>query len=379
MSKPNGRIFGLDAARSLLMLLGIVVHTGSFVSSYQPASESPLDNSVLTFANLVHNFRMPAFFAVAGLFAAMLIDHRGLRGFWQQRMRRLFWPLVAASVTVIPITLASFDVSTPQKLMDAGFVHLWFIYYLLIFSGVTVVAYWLFHKTVLGQRKHELLKRFARRWFANPIILLLAAAITYLLPAYFSVESGALEYSSGVFPNIYLLIFYGIFFSLGLFSYSIWQTIENKLRKFWWIYLVLGIAAFSIYSNLMVSNTGQSWWKFVYTISTWMLAAGFIAFFVRFANKPNRFFAYFSEASYWIYIVHLPIVLAALYWLAKWQVPFFWSFVLSTLFTFGISTLSYHWLVKDTIIGKFLAGKIGQNLGKKEKRKKLSGNKKVRR
>ena len=379
MSKPNGRIFGLDAARSLLMLLGIVVHTGSFVSSYQPASESPLDNSVLTFANLVHNFRMPAFFAVAGLFAAMLIDHRGLRGFWQQRMRRLFWPLVAASVTVIPITLASFDVSTPQKLMDAGFVHLWFIYYLLIFSGVTVLAYWLFHKTVLGQRKHELLKKFARRWFANPIILLLAAAITYLLPAYFSVESGGIEYSSGVFPNIYLLIFYGIFFSLGLFSYSIWQTIENKLRKFWWIYLVLGIAAFSIYSNLMVSNTGQSWWKFVYTISTWMLAAGFIAFFLRFANKPNRFFAYFSEASYWIYIVHLPIVLAALYWLAKWQVPFFWSFVLSTLFTFGISTLSYHWLVKDTIIGKFLAGKIGQNLGKKEKRKKLSGNKKVRR
>jgi glucan biosynthesis protein C len=379
VSKPNGRIFGLDAARSLLMLLGIVVHTGSFVSSYQPASESPLDNSVLTFANLVHNFRMPAFFAVAGLFAAMLIDHRGLRGFWQQRMRRLFWPLVAASVTVIPITLASFDVSTPQKLMDAGFVHLWFIYYLLIFSGVTVLAYWLFHKTVLGQRKHELLKKFARRWFANPIILLLAAAITYLLPAYFSVESGALEYSSGVFPNIYMLIFYGIFFSLGLFSYSIWQTIENKLRKFWWIYLVLGLAAFSIYSNLINSNTGQSWWKFVYTISTWMLAAGFIAFFVRFANKPNRFFAYFSEASYWIYIVHLPIVLAALYWLAKWQVPFFWSFVLSTLFTFGISTLSYHWLVKDTIIGKFLAGKIGQNLGKKEKRKKLSGNKKVRR
>ena len=377
MSKPIGRIFGLDAARSVLMLLGIVVHTGSFVSSFQAASDSPLDNSVLLIAILVHNFRMPAFFAVAGLFAAMLIDQRGLRGFWQQRMRRLFWPLVASSVTVIPITLASFDVSTPKKLMDAGFVHMWFVYYLLIFSAVTILLYWLFHKTSLGQRKHELLKKFARKWFANPIILLLAAAITCLLPAYFSVESGALEKDSGLLPNIYLLIFYGIFFSLGLFSYSIWQSIERKLRKFWWIYLALGLAAFSTYSNLMFSNTEQTWWKFFYTLSTWMLAAGFIAFFVRFANKPNRFFAYFSEASYWIYIVHLPIVLAALYWLAKWQVPFFWSFVFSTVFTFSISTLSYHWLVKDTIIGKFLAGKIGQNLSKKELRKKLGGNKKV--
>ena len=77
--------------------------------------------------------------------------------------------------------------------------------------------------------------------------------------------------------------------------------------------------------------------------------------------------------------MHLPIVLTALYWLAKWQVSFFWSFVISTVFTFGISTLSYHWLVKDTIIGKFLAGKIGQNLSKKQQRKKLGGNKKVHR
>lgn len=378
MAKPNGRIFGLDAARSMLMLLGIVVHTGSFESSFQPPSESPLDNSVLVLANLVHNFRMPAFFAIAGLFAAMLIDRKGLRGFWQQRMRRLFWPLVASAVTVIPLTLASFDVSTPQKLMDAGFVHMWFVYYLLIFSAVTILLYWLFHKTALGQHKHELLKRFARRWFANPIMLLLAASVTYLLPQYFNVESAALENTSSVLPNIYLLIFYGIFFSLGLFSYSIWQTIESKLRKFWWIYLALGLAAFSTYSNLMISNTGQDWWKLFYTLSTWMLAAGFIAFFARFANKPNRFFAYFSEASYWIYIVHLPIVLAALSWLAKWQVPFFWSFVISTVFTFGISTLSYHWLVKDTIIGKFLGGKIGQNLSKKQMRKKQSGSKKVR-
>jgi glucan biosynthesis protein C len=380
VSKPNGRIFGLDAARSVLMLLGIVVHTGSFVASFQTASESPLDNSVLVTAILVHNFRMPAFFAVAGLFAAMLIDHRGLRGFWQQRMRRLLWPLIAASVTVIPITLAlAFDVSTPQKLIDAGFMHMWFVYYLLIFSAVTILVYWLLHKVGLGQQKHEALKQFARRWFANPIVLLLAAVITYLLPAYFSNESGALEKDSSLLPNIYLLIFYGIFFSLGLFSYSIWQTIEKQLQKMWWLYLLIGGFAFVIYTTLVFSSSGESWWKFTYTISTWMLAAGFIAFFVRFANKPNRFFAYFSEASYWIYIVHLPIVIASLFWLTKWQVEFFWSFLISTAFTFGISTLSYHWLVKDTIIGKFLAGKIGQNLSKKQMRKKLSGNKKVRR
>ncbi len=361
------------------MLLGIVVHAGSFVSSFQAASDSAFDNAVLVIAILVHNFRMPAFFAIAGLSAAMLIDQRGIRGFWQQRMRRLFWPLVVSALTVIPITMLGFDVSTPQKLIDAGFLHMWFVYYLLIFSAITLFGYWLVHKTALGQRKHELLKKLARRWFANPAILLLAAATTYLLPAYFSNDSGALEKDSSLFPNLYLLTFYGIFFSLGLFSYSIWQSLETKLSKYWWIYLAFGFASFTTYSNLLFGNTGESWWKILYTISTWMLAAGFIAFFVRFANQPNRFFAYFSEASYWIYIVHLPIVMVCLKWLTEWQVPFFWSFAITVLATFGVSTLSYHLLVKDKIIGKFLAGKIGQNLSKKQLRKKLGGNKKVSR
>lgn len=360
------------------MLLGIVVHAGSFVSSFQPASGSTLDNSVLVMTTLVHNFRMPAFFAISGLFAAMLIDHRGPRGFWQQRMRRLFWPLVASTVTVLPITLSSFDVSTPQKLIDAGFAHMWFVYYLLILSAVTIMFYWIFRKTGLNQRNYELLKKLVSGWFANPIILLLAGAVTCLLPAYFSFETASFEETSSLLPNVSLLIFYGIFFSIGLFSYSIWQTIESRLRKFYWIYLALGLAAFSTYFSFIISNTEQSWWKFSYTLSTWMLAVGFIAFFARFATKPNRFFIYFSEASYWIYIVHLPIVLTVLYWLAKWQFPFFWSFIVSTVFTFGVSTLSYHWLVKETIIGKFLAGKVGQNLSKKQLRKNLNGRRKVR-
>ena len=375
MSKPNSRIFGLDAARSVLMLLGIVVHAGSFVAGFQTPKETWADNTVLVTAILVHNFRMPAFFAIAGLFAAMLIDQRGLHGFWQQRTRRLLWPLLVAAVTVIPITEAvSFaDLSTPQKFLEAGWMHMWFVYYLLIFSAVTILIHWSSHKTAFGKRKHELAKQIGRKWLSNPLAIVILATISFLLPAYFDNGSGALEKDSSYLPNIYLLIFYGIFFSLGLLSYYIWRTVEVKLRDRWWLYLLIGGSAFTVYTVLLFSESGHDWLKFFYTIATWMFAAGFIAVFLKFANKPNKFFTYFSDASYWIYIVHLPIVIATLFWLTKWQVSLAWSFILSSVISFALSTLTYQWFVKDTIIGKFLAGKIGQKKSGRNKNKKVRG------
>ncbi|MEN9749850.1 MAG: hypothetical protein RL149_928 [Actinomycetota bacterium] len=358
------------------MLLGLVVHSGSFVAGFQTPQETWQDNSVLVLAILVHNFRMPAFFAIAGLFAAMLIDQRGIRGFWSQRSRRLLWPLLVAEVTVIPITLAvSFaQLDTPQKFIEAGWMHMWFVYYLLLFSGITILIYWSSHKTKFGIKKHELAKTIGRKYLSNPAAIAILALITFLLPAYFDNDSGALERDSSFIPNFYLLVFYGVFFSLGFLSYYIWQTIERKLRDQWWLFLLIGGTAFAIYAVMLFGEFGHDYLKLAYTISTWMLAAGFIAIFLKFADKPNKFFIYFSDASYWIYIVHLPIVIATLFWLTKWQVPLAWSFIIAIVVAFAVSTVSYQWFVKDSIIGKFLAGKLGQN-GKK----KLGSNKKVRR
>ena len=357
------------------MLLGLVVHAGSFVAGFQTPQETWADTSVLVLAILVHNFRMPAFFEIAGLFAAMLIDQRGIRGFWSQRSRRLIWPLLVAEITVIPITLSvSFaDISTPQKFLEAGWMHMWFVYYLLIFSAATILIYWLSHKTKFGQRKHELAKRIGRKYLSNPMAIIFLAGISFLLPAYFDNDSGALEKDSSFIPHFFLLAFYAIFFALGLLSYYIWQTVESKLRNQWWLFLLIGGTSFIVYAVLLFEQTGNDFLKLFYTISTWMLAAGFIATFLKFANKPNKFFIYFSDASYWIYIVHLPIVIATLFWLTKWHVSLAWSFVISIAVGFGLSTLTYQWFVKDTIIGKFLAGKIGHG-----RKKKSGGNKKVR-
>ncbi|MEL0317326.1 MAG: acyltransferase family protein, partial [Aquiluna sp.] len=71
------RLHSLDAARGSLMILGVLFHALVFVYLFQePASLSEFLAVVFTH-QLLHSFRMPAFFMIAGFFALLLIDKRG--------------------------------------------------------------------------------------------------------------------------------------------------------------------------------------------------------------------------------------------------------------------------------------------------------------
>jgi peptidoglycan/LPS O-acetylase OafA/YrhL len=64
-----------------------------------------------------------------------------------------------------------------------------------------------------------------------------------------------------------------------------------------------------------------------------------------------------ADASYWIYLVHYPIVLTLQDLLA--DVPLHWSikFPAIVAVTVGFSLLTYHYLVRFTIIGRVLNGR----------------------
>ena len=79
------RYHALDALRASMMLLGLVLHSSaSYVVAplheawpYKDAATSTMFDLAVFF---IHLFRMPVFFVVAGLFAAMLMQRDGARG-----------------------------------------------------------------------------------------------------------------------------------------------------------------------------------------------------------------------------------------------------------------------------------------------------------
>jgi peptidoglycan/LPS O-acetylase OafA/YrhL len=86
------------------------------------------------------------------------------------------------------------------------------------------------------------------------------------------------------------------------------------------------------------------------------LSLGFTGTFLRWLSRPVPAIRYLSDAAYWLYIAHLPLVAAlqvacsrrALHWSLKW------AMILALALT--VLLLSYQYLVRYSFIGRVLNG-----------------------
>ncbi len=97
----------LDALRAVAMLLGIGLHAAiSFTSGdgFWAVKDTQTSSFFNLFMASIHGFRMPLFFLVSGFFTMMLFRKRGLKSLMRHRFKRIFLPMVAALLTIIPAT-----------------------------------------------------------------------------------------------------------------------------------------------------------------------------------------------------------------------------------------------------------------------------------
>lgn len=150
------RVLYLDALRSLLMILGVVIHSAQLFRVYTPA-EVELHPSSPFFDYLcaaIHSFRLPAFFLIAGYVGIGVIQRRGAHFFARRRLIRIGIPFVVAllSLNIVDAILAArvsgalAPCSTLLQIRDCvvhAFVggnlrHLWFLPALMLYSSVLV-------------------------------------------------------------------------------------------------------------------------------------------------------------------------------------------------------------------------------------------------
>jgi ABC-type multidrug transport system ATPase subunit len=95
----------------------------------------------------------------------------------------------------------------------------------------------------------------------------------------------------------------------------------------------------------------------VFGVAVWGWVLGLTGAALRFLSNFNATRRYLADASYWIYLAHLPLVVALQIWVSDW--PLHWSvkypFIL--IVSFAVLFLSYHYLVRPTFIGRLLNGR----------------------
>ncbi len=296
------RYHGFDALRATALLLGVVLHSAG---DYRIPWREGWSITATTIIYVIHIFRMPVFFLMAGFFGRMLLERRGPDAFIWNRLRRILLPLVVAWLLIDPHLGDRFRLG-----------HLWFLYQLLLFYAAALLL-------------RRLNFKLPNLWPLWPIPF---AVAMYLSGS----RTGIPMPDTSLIPEPLPFIGYGSFFLAG------W-LLQGPIRYWQWplaAALPLSIAtAFGYYYDI-----DRAVLCLVFSLSAWLWVAGLTGAAMALFNRPRPAWRYVADASYWIYLVHVPLV----FWLVPKVVALQWPWPVQWLSVIAIALpplfASYHWL-----------------------------------
>ena len=388
------RYHGLDGLRAFAMLLGVVVHASLPYFSRRAGIEFmwPADPdqslALLLLFDYIHVWRMPVFFLLAGFFAHLMLERRAPSAFVRDRLRRIGVPLLLFAVVMavlIPalwwygwkgefvVDLRMLDPRKWPSLISQGIplAHLWFLWYLLLLYAALLM--W---RAAL--RKVPAAPAIGRRlggWIYARAPLLLLLAATLLLAARGGDESKPIWP-----PNVPDLLYAAIFFFYG---HGLWSRRElldglrgrSALAGLW----TAGMLAYAVHvAALGVQDQGPAGTVLMivtvvntlaYGSATVLLSMALVGSFEAGFRAPRRWVRWMADSSYWIYLMHLPVVAFLTFWLAHLDASgrltaltgFRWSaelkFSIAFVATSAVGVVTYRYLVRYTPLGTLLNGK----------------------
>jgi glucan biosynthesis protein C len=396
MSADSGeRLHALDAVRGFALMAGIVFHA---TVSFLPAPQGvPLwivmDNQRSVVLSLVfhvlHIFRMTTFFLIAGFFAHMMFQRKGAGGFIRDRLKRIVvplvagWPILFAMIVGVTIWGAvvmahGHPLPPPPKLPAFPafpLTHLWFLYLLLVLYAGTLAIRGLVALIDRSGALRRVVDRIVALLMRSPLApVLLAipvATALYLLPQW-PMWFGIPTPDSSLVPNNAALTDFGLAFGLGWLIHRNVDLLEILKRR-WALNLVLalGFTAAELSRVGLVPvlgvaphdlNTLLYAGLFAGAIWIWTFAA--IGMALRFLSNFSPLRRYIADASYWLYLIHLPIVMALQVAVSQLAWPWFAKFALILGVAFPIMFASYQYLVRYSFIGAILNGRRARPAGK---------------
>ena len=325
-----GRLAGLDAVRAAMMLLGIVVHSaipfasGGTSAGYWVAPEQSLSVTVVLL--VIHHWRMPVFFFLAGFVAWRLTGTRGVEAFLRNRGRRILGPWLASLVLLTPVMGLVADWNGSAARHPAPF-HLWFLEYLLLFSMVlAAIRHW----------ASEGLEAAARwcwsrsRWW---VVAAPTAAALVLFPY------AVVPYPAEFLPWWQVVVTHGWFYAAG----AMFQAARPVLPWRALLAVVPAATAANLWLTRRAVEAGDvPDWLLAMSASAviWTTLGALIGWASGWRSSAPRLVQELSRASYWIYLVHFPLALALPRVLSLWMpgiaLPLLGTVLLTLLLAWGL-------------------------------------------
>ena len=380
-----GRLHGLDALRGGALLLGVVLHaTLSFFPEqiWIVADDSrSMGAAILFFA--IHLFRMTAFFLIAGLFAHMMLARRGWFGFARDRIVRIagplaaFWfPVMAGIVTALVWNAHANGMVVPgapppppptYDWTNFPLTHLWFLYVLMVFYAAVLILRMPFAAMDRGGGWGRMVDRLTGvltgPW--TPFLMAAPLAVALWLDpkwiAFFAVPTP----DAGVVPYTSALVGFGLAFGYG-FLLDRRRDLLDRIAAWSPLFLIVAVAAGVVAWGLaggpslapMVEPTrDKAIAAAVVALAVYSSALAAMGLCLKFLSGHSAVRRYLADASYWVYILHLPLVMLAQVWVQDWPAPWWAKLAGVSLGVMGVCLISYQLLIRHGFMGRWLNGR----------------------
>ncbi|MDC0743270.1 acyltransferase family protein [Polyangium mundeleinium] len=309
MEREGTRIHALDGARAFATALVVLLHgLLSFLAT--PIGWAIKDRSTHLAADFVvwvgRAFLMPVFFLLSGMVSRGIVTRRGLRGFARERATRVLLPLLLALVPVSAAMNALWDhgrtlegraaVGSQVPALHASelpvtLAHLWFLYYLLLISTLAAV----------------LPRRPARAPLALPALAIAAVSVVLLVAGKLQLDT---PLSFLVEPVI--AAYFAVFFAWGWLLDP--EDLAAYARMLPWLVGLALVLLVALVPPLLASTAAGAparapAWALVTSAAFSCLAvAVFLGTCGRLVTRTRPLVRLLADASYFVYVTHLPIV-----------------------------------------------------------------------
>ncbi len=359
---------GLEAARALAMLGVVLLHAGvAYMTT--PIGWAIRDTSTARAADLLvwsgRQFLMPTFFLLSGWMCGRNLARLGAGAVVRQRARRLVLPLL---LFLLPMSLAMNalwrwgralqprdDVAAPVPALATSELavtlgHLWYLYYLIALTVLALLAAaaWRHAPARVRHGWTRAVHAVDRRGLTAP---LLAVPTAGLLAA-----GGQLQLDTplGFALDPLILAYFGAFFAWGWWLGD-GTTPPRRARAPLAFLAAAGVIALLV-PPLIASVDGarpSGWALYAAALSSWLLVTALVDGCRRWQGPPAAL-GYLALASFWTYLVHLPLVVLLQLGAARLHAPGPLELVVIVAITLAASLGSFA-LVRATALGRLVA------------------------
>ena len=242
-----------------------------------------------------------------------------------------------------------------NPLLTNIFDHLWFLWMLWWMVLILAALATVFNRIPAG----------AIAWFGKPwrtAILVIPTAIFQSFQGLFAPVVGP-DTSIALLPMPHVFVYYLFFFFIGALIYKA-GTMDAAPTKSWIAELIIANAVCFPLALVLLSGRdtgGLLIGGVVQGFYAWLSIFGLIGFFRAKLGGESKVLRYLSDASYFVYIFHIIVVLVLQHILVKIGIPVGIKLLIVALGATGILIGVYQVAVRYTFIGTLLNGKKVRN------------------